>query len=172
MIDLKNKIRNISDFPVEGIQFKDITTLLKDKEAFKYSIDKIAEYCTQFQIDYIAGIEARGFIIGAPVAYNLDVGFLPIRKPNKLPSEVERVSYQLEYGENILEIHKDAINVGDRVMVVDDLLATGGTTAAVFQLIEKLGGKVIGASFIIELSFLNPREKIKGYDVLSLVQYD
>ena len=172
MIDLKKKIRNVPDFPVKGIQFKDITTLLKDKEAFKYSIDKIAEYCTQFQIDYIAGIEARGFIIGAPVAYNLDVGFLPIRKPNKLPSEVERVSYQLEYGENILEIHKDAINVGDRVMVVDDLLATGGTTAAVFQLIEKLGGKVIGASFIIELSFLNPREKIKGYDVLSLVQYD
>ena len=171
MIDLKEKIRNIPDFPVKGIQFKDITTLLKDKEAFKYSIDEIVKYCSKYQIDYIAGIEARGFIIGAPVAYQLGIGFLPIRKPEKLPGEVERVFYQLEYGENILEIHKDAINNGDRIMVVDDLLATGGTTAAVFKLIEKLGGKIMGASFIIELEFLNPREKLKGYDVFSLVQY-
>lgn len=172
MIDLKEKIRNIPDFPVKGIQFKDITTLLKDKEAFKYSIDEITKYCSKHQIDYIAGIEARGFIIGAPVAYQLGVGFLLIRKPEKLPSEVERVSYQLEYGENILEIHKDSINNGDKIMVIDDLLATGGTTAAVFKLIEKLGGKVIGASFIIELEFLNPREKLEGYNIFSLVQYD
>ena len=172
MIDLKEKIRNIPDFPVKGIQFKDITTLLKDKKAFNYSIDEITKHCSKYQIDYIAGIEARGFIIGAPVAYQLGIGFLPIRKPEKLPSVVERVSYQLEYGENILEIHKDAINNGDKVMVVDDLLATGGTTAAVFKLIEKLGGKVIGASFIIELEFLNPREKLEGYDVFSLVQYN
>ena len=172
MIDLKEKIRNIPDFPAKGIQFKDITTLLKDKKAFKYSIDEITKHCSKYHIDYIAGIEARGFIIGAPVAYQLGIGFLPIRKPEKLPSVVERVSYQLEYGENILEIHKDAINNGDKVMVVDDLLATGGTTAAVFELIEKLGGKVIGASFIIELEFLNPREKLEGYDVFSLVQYD
>lgn len=172
MIELKEKIRNIPDFPVKGIQFKDITTLLKDKEAFKYSIDEITKYCSEYQIDYIAGIEARGFIIGAPVAYQLGIGFLPIRKPDKLPGVVERVSYQLEYGENILEIHKDAIDNGDRIMVVDDLLATGGTTAAVFELIERLGGKVAGASFIIELGFLNPREKLKGYDVFSLVQYD
>lgn len=172
MIDLKAKIRNIPDFPVKGIQFKDITTLLKDKDAFKYSIDKIIEYCKKYQIDYIAGIEARGFIIGAPVAYQLGIGFLPIRKPEKLPSEVERVSYQLEYGENILEIHKDAINNGDKIMVIDDLLATGGTTAAVFKLIEKLGGEVVGASFIIELEFLNPREKLKGYNIFSIVQYD
>ena len=171
MIDLKEKIRNIPDFPVKGIQFKDITTLLKDKEAFKCSIDEITRHCSKYQIDYIAGIEARGFIIGAPVAYQLGVGFLPVRKPEKLPSEVEKISYELEYGENTLEIHKDAIDRGDKVMVIDDLLATGGTTAAVFKLIEKLGGKVIGASFIIELAFLNPREELKGYDIFSLIQY-
>jgi len=119
----------------------------------------VAEHCKEYQIDFIAGIEARGFIIGAPVAYKLGVGFLPIRKPNKLPSEIESISYQLEYGENTLEMHKDAISDGDRIMVVDDLLATGGTTAAVFKLIEKLGGKIVGASFIIELTFLNPRKK-------------
>jgi adenine phosphoribosyltransferase len=172
VIDLKEKIRNIPDFPVKGIQFKDITTLLKDREAFKYSIDEITKHCSKYQIDYIAGIEARGFIIGAPVAYQLGVGFLPIRKPEKLPSEVERVSYQLEYGESILEMHKDAINNGDKIMVVDDLLATGGTTAAVFKLIKKLGGRVIGASFVIELKFLNPRKKLEGYHIFSLVQYD
>ena len=172
MIDLKKKIRNIPDFPVKGIQFKDITTLLKDEEAFKYSIDEIVKYCSKYEIDYIAGIEARGFIIGAPVAYKLGIGFLPVRKPKKLPSEVERVSYQLEYGENELEMHKDALNSGDKVMVVDDLLATGGTMSAVFKLIEKLGGKVVGASFIVELEFLNPREKLKGYDIFSLVQYN
>jgi adenine phosphoribosyltransferase len=171
VIDLKEKIRNIPDFPVKGIQFKDITTLLKDKEAFKCSIDEITKHCSKYQIDYIAGIEARGFIIGAPVAYQLGIGFLPVRKPEKLPSEVEKISYELEYGENILEIHKDAIDRGDKIMVVDDLLATGGTTAAVFKLIEKLGGKVIGASFIIELVFLNPREKLEGYDIFSLVKY-
>jgi adenine phosphoribosyltransferase len=171
VIDLKEKIRNIPDFPVKGIQFKDITTLLKDKEAFKCSIDEITKHCSKYQIDYIAGIEARGFIIGAPVAYQLGIGFLPVRKPEKLPSEVEKISYELEYGENILEIHKDAIDRGDKIMVVDDLLATGGTTAAVFKLIEKLGGKVIGASFIVELVFLNPREKLEGYDIFSLVQY-
>ena len=172
MIDLKEKIRNIPDFPVKGIQFKDITTLLKDKEAFKCSIDEITRHCSKYQIDYIAGIEARGFIIGAPVAYQLGIGFLPVRKPEKLPSEVEKISYELEYGENTLEIHKDAIDKGDKIMVIDDLLATGGTTAAVFKLIEKLGGKVIGASFIVELAFLNPREKLEGYDIFSLVQYN
>jgi len=172
VIDLKAKIRNIPDFPVKGVQFKDITTLLRDKDAFKCSIDKIVENCCQYRIDYIAGIEARGFIIGAPVAYQLGVGFLPVRKSEKLPSEVERIAYQLEYGENILEIHKDAIGKGDRIMVVDDLLATGGTTAAVFRLVEKLGGEVVGASFIIELKSLNPREKLKGYNIFSIVQYD
>ena len=140
MIDLKEKIRNIPDFPVKGIQFKDITTLLKDKKAFKYSIDEITKRCSKYQIDYIAGIEARGFIIGAPVAYQLGIGFLPVRKPEKLPGEVEKVSYELEYGEGILEMHKDAVDSGDKIMVIDDLLATGGTTVAVFELIEKLGG--------------------------------
>jgi len=172
LINLKDKIRNISDFPVKGIQFKDITTLLKDKKAFKYSIDMLVEHCKKYQIDFIAGMEARGFIIGAPVSYQLGVGFLPIRKPNKLPSDVESISYQLEYGENTLEIHKDAISKGDRIMIVDDLLATGGTTAAVFQLIEKMGGTIVGASFIIELAFLKPRKKMKKYDIFSLVQYN
>ena len=171
LINLKKKIRNISDFPVKGIQFKDITTLLKDKNAFKYSIDMIVEHCKKYEIDYIAGMEARGFIIGAPVSYQLGLGFLPIRKPNKLPSEVESISYQLEYGENTLEIHKDAFNQGDKIMVVDDLLATGGTTSAVFQLIEKMGGVIVGASFVIELSFLEPRKKMQDYEIFSLVQY-
>jgi len=172
LIDLKDKIRNIPDFPVTGIQFKDITTLLKDKKAFKYSIDELTKHCNKFQIDYIVGIEARGFIVGTPVAYQLGIGFLPVRKPEKLPCEVEKVSYELEYGESILEMHKDAVDSGDKIMVIDDLLATGGTTAAVFKLIEKLGGKVIGASFIIELEFLNPRKKLEGYDIFSLVQYN
>ncbi len=170
-MDLKAKIRNIPDFPVKGVQFKDITTLLKDREAFRYSINKIVEYCQQYSIDYIAGIEARGFIIGSPVAYQLGVGFLPIRKPDKLPSAVERIAYQLEYGESVLEIHKDAVNKGDRIMVVDDLLATGGTTGAVFELIKKLGGIVIGAAFIVELEFLNPRDKLKEYNIFSIVKY-
>lgn len=171
-MDLKNKIRNIPNFPVEGIQFKDITTLLRDKNAYKYSIDKITGHCRSLKIDYIAGIEARGFVIGAPVAYNLNVGFLLIRKEGRLPAEVERISYQLEYGENVLEIHKDAFQKGDRIMIIDDLLATGGTTKAVFSLIEKLGGKIVGADFIIELETLKGREKLKGYEIFSLVKYN
>ena len=171
-MDLKNKIRNIPDFPVKGIQFKDITTLLKDKDAYKYCIDKICEHCQNLKIDYVAGIEARGFVIGAPVAYNLNVGFLLIRKKNRLPSNVERISYQLEYGENILEIHRDAFRKSDRIMVIDDLLATGGTTFAVFKLIEKLKGKVVGADFIIELEMLEGRKKLKGYEIFSLVKYN
>ncbi len=171
-MNLKDKIRNIPDFPVKGIQFKDITTLLRDKDAFKYCIDKVTEHCRNMKIDHVAGIEARGFIIGAPVAYNLNVGFLLIRKKGKLPADIERISYQLEYGENILEIHKDAIKDGERIMVIDDLLATGGTTLAVFKLIEKLGGEVVGADFIIELASLNGREKLKGYEIFSLVQYN
>ncbi|MDD2352715.1 MAG: adenine phosphoribosyltransferase [Atribacterota bacterium] len=171
-MDLKSKIRNIPDFPVKGIQFKDITTLLKDKEAYKYCIDSITEHCKSLNIDYIAGIEARGFIIGAPVAYNLNIGFLLIRKKGRLPADVESISYKLEYGENILEIHRDAFKKDDRIMVIDDLLATGGTTLAVFKLIEKLNGKVVGADFIVELEMLHGREKLKGYDVFSLVKYE
>ncbi len=171
-MDLRTKIRNIPDFPVKGVQFKDITTLLKDKEAYRYCIDQITQHCKDLNIDYIAGIEARGFIIGAPVAYNLQVGFLPIRKKGKLPYEVERISYQLEYGENVLEIHRDAFQEGDRIMVIDDLLATGGTTLAVFKLIEKLKGEVVGADFIIELEMLKGREKLSGYEIFSLVKYN
>jgi adenine phosphoribosyltransferase len=171
-MDLKSKIRNIPNFPVKGIQFKDITTLLRNKEAYKYSIDQITDHCRSLKIDYVAGIEARGFVIGAPVAYNLNVGFLLIRKEGRLPADVERISYQLEYGKNVLEIHKDAFQEGDRIMVIDDLLATGGTTLAVFNLIEKLGGKIVGADFIIELEMLKGREKLKGYEIFSLVKYN
>ena len=171
-MDLRSKIRNVPDFPVTGIQFKDITTLLRDKAAFQYCIDQITEHCQNLNIDYIAGIEARGFIIGAPVAYNLNVGFLPIRKKGRLPADVESISYQLEYGENVLEIHRDAFEKGDRIMVIDDLLATGGTTLAVFQLIEKLNGIIVGADFIIELEMLQGREKLEGYEIFSLVKYN
>jgi adenine phosphoribosyltransferase len=171
-MDLRSKIRNIPDFPVKGIQFKDITTLLRDKDAYKYSIDQITDHCKSLKIDYIAGIEARGFVIGAPVAYNLNVGFLLIRKKGRLPADVERISYQLEYGENVLEIHKDAFQEGARIMVIDDLLATGGTTLAVFKLIEKLGGKILGADFIVELEMLKGREKLKEYEIFSLVKYN
>ncbi len=171
-MDLRAKIRNIPDFPVKGIQFKDITTLLKDKDAYRYCIDQITQHCKTLGIDFIAGIEARGFIIGAPVAYNLHVGFIPIRKEGRLPHEVERISYQLEYGENILEIHRDAFQRGSRIMVIDDLLATGGTTLAVFKLIEKLEGEVVGADFIVELEMLKGREKLRGYEIFSLVRYN
>jgi len=171
-MDLKSKIRNIPDFPVKGIQFKDITTLLKDKDAYKYCIDQITKHCKSLRIDYVAGIEARGFVIGAPVAYNLNVGFLLIRKKDRLPADVERISYQLEYGENILEIHRDAFQESDRIMVIDDLLATGGTTLAAFKLIEKLGGKIVGADFIVELEMLKAKEKLKGYEIFSLVKYN
>ena len=171
-MDLRNIIRNIPDFPVKGIQFKDITTLLKDKDAYRYAIDQITSHCEDFDIDFIAGIEARGFIIGAPVAYNLKVGFVPIRKEGRLPYQVEKISYQLEYGESILEIHSDAFPKGSRIMVIDDLLATGGTTLAVFKLIEKLEGIVVGADFIIELEMLKGREKLKGYEIFSLIKYN
>ncbi|NLL61573.1 MAG: adenine phosphoribosyltransferase [Candidatus Atribacteria bacterium] len=170
-MDIRNIIRNVPDFPIKGIQFKDITTLLKDKEAFRYCVDQITQHCKGLNIDYIAGIEARGFIIGAPVAYSLDVGFIPIRKGGRLPYKVEKITYQLEYGESIVEIHQDAFQKGNRIMVVDDLLATGGTTLAVFQLIERLGGVVVGADFIIELEMLQGREKLKNYPVFSLVKY-
>ena len=170
-MDIKNIIRNVPDFPVEGIQFKDITTLLKDKEAFRYCIDRITQHCKGLDIDYIAGIEARGFIIGAPVAYSLDVGFIPIRKEGRLPYRAEKITYQLEYGESTIEIHQDAFQKGSRIMVVDDLLATGGTTLAAFQLVERLGGVVVGADFIIELEMLQGREKLKNYPVFSLVKY-
>ncbi len=171
-MDLKEKIRVIEDFPKEGISFKDITTLIGDGEAFKYSIDKIVEHLKDKNVDLIVGPEARGFIFGVPVAYALGVGFVPVRKKGKLPAETVSVDYGLEYGNDTLEIHKDAIKKGQKVAIVDDLLATGGTIEAVAKLVESVGGEVVSLDFAIELTELNGRDKLKGYDVLSLTQYE
>ena len=170
-MDLKKSIRIVEDFPKKGISFKDITTLVADGEAFKYSIDAIVEHLKDKNVDIILGPEARGFIFGVPVAYALGVGFVPVRKPGKLPGEVERFEYDLEYGSNILEIHKDAIKPGQRVAIVDDLLATGGTTEAAIKLIENLGGEVVSLQFLIELEDLNGKAKLEGYHINSLIKY-
>ncbi|MBC2575947.1 adenine phosphoribosyltransferase [Peptostreptococcus canis] len=171
-MNLQSKIRNVQNFPKPGIGFKDITTLLGDGDAFKFAVDTIANNLERLGgVDIIVGPEARGFILGTPVAYKLGVGFVPIRKPGKLPSEVESYEYSLEYGTDILEIHKDAIAPGQKVAIVDDLLATGGTVAAASKLIEKLGGEVVSLQFLIELDFLKGRDKLNGYEVNSLVHY-
>lgn len=164
-------IRVIPDFPEKGVRFKDITTLLKDGLAFKRAIDTLAGFYKEQNIDLVVGPEARGFAVGAPVAYVLSAGFVPVRKPAKLPSETISFSYDLEYGKDSLEIHKDAIRPGQRVLIVDDLLATGGTTKASIKLIEELGGKVAGLAFMIELSYLNGRKDLSEYDIKSLVTY-
>ena len=153
------------------MSFKDITTLLKDGEALKYVIEQMAEPFRESGPDLICGVESRGFLLGAPLAYELGVGFVLIRKPGKLPAAKERVEYTLEYGRDALEIHQDAIGPGQRVLLVDDLLATGGTIAAAAQLVEKLGGRILGFSFLVELTYLNGRDKIKGHDIWSLVKY-
>lgn len=171
-MDLKEKIRIKEGFPKEGISFKDITTLLNDKEAFKYTVDKIAEAAKDLNVDLVVGPEARGFLIGAPVAYALGVGFVPVRKPGKLPCETISYKYDLEYGSDSLEIHRDAIKKGDRVLIVDDLLATGGTIASVASLIEDLGGEVVGIEFVIELTDLNGKDKLTKYNLNSLVKYN
>ncbi len=171
-MDLKQNIRIIEGFPKEGISFKDVTTILKDSSVFKYSVDKVAEHLKDKNVDVVIGPEARGFLFGAPVAYAIGAGFVPVRKKGKLPYDTMAVEYDLEYGTDILEMHKDAIKPGQRVAVVDDLLATGGTIESVVKLIEQLGGEVVSVDFIIELTELNGREKLKGYDVMSLVQYD
>ena len=170
-MDLKEKIRIIENFPKEGIVFKDITTLLKDKEAYCHTIDILVDCCRDKQADIVAGPEARGFLLGAPIAYGLRTGFVPIRKPGKLPAETVRYEYDLEYGKDALEVHKDAILPGQRVIIADDLLATGGTSLAAIKLVEKLGGIVVGVVFVIELSYLGGRELLKGYDVTSVVKY-
>ncbi|MBI2995573.1 MAG: adenine phosphoribosyltransferase [Candidatus Melainabacteria bacterium] len=157
---IKSKIRDIEDFPREGIVFKDITTVLKDPEAFKHSIDLLSKYFEKQKIDYIAGIEARGFIFGSALAYKMEKGFIPIRKPGKLPSKTERVSYDLEYGKDSLEIHVDAIEPGKRVLIVDDLLATGGTAEAAVKLVKKISGIIVGIAFVVELGFLSGRKKL------------
>ena len=170
-MDLKKAIRNIENFPKEGINFKDITTLMQDGETFKYTIDSFINELKDKNIDIIVGPEARGFLMGTPVAYGLGVGFVPVRKPGKLPYETESYEYGLEYGTDVLEIHKDAIKPGQRVAIVDDLLATGGTMEAAAKLIEKLGGEVVSMQFLIELESLEGREKLSKYNVNSLLQY-
>ena len=170
-MDLKKTIRDVKDFPKEGIDFKDITTLMQNGEAFKYTIDQFVNELKDQNIDIIVGPEARGFLMGTPVAYALGVGFVPVRKPGKLPYETESYEYGLEYGTDVLEIHKAAIKPGQRVAIVDDLLATGGTMEAAAKLIEKLGGEVVSMQFLIELESLEGREKLSKYNVNSLLQY-
>ena len=171
-MDLKEKIRVIENFPKEGISFKDITTLIGDGEGLKASIDAIVDYLKDKHIDLIVGPEARGFIFGVPVAYALGVGFVPVRKPGKLPAETISVMYDLEYGSDEIQIHKDAIKPGQRIAIVDDLLATGGTVEAVTKLVEQAGGIVASVDFVTELTDLRGRDKLQGYDVMSLVEYD
>ncbi|MFP5106457.1 adenine phosphoribosyltransferase [Neobacillus sp. C211] len=170
-MDLKEFITIVPDWPKEGIKFKDITPLMNDGEAYKYATDQIVAYAKERQIDLIVGPEARGFIIGCPVAYALGVGFAPVRKEGKLPRETIKVGYGLEYGKDVLTIHKDAIHPGQRVLITDDLLATGGTIDATIQLVEQLGGVVAGIAFLVELSYLEGRKKLDGYDVLTLMHY-
>lgn len=170
-MDLKNYIAIVDDFPKAGIKFKDITPLMNDGKAFKYATDQIVEYARNLDVDLVVGPEARGFIIGCPVAYALEIGFAPVRKKGKLPRETISVEYGLEYGKDTLTIHKDAIKPGQRVLIIDDLLATGGTIEATIKLVEELGGIVAGIAFIIELTYLEGRKKLEGYDILALMQY-
>jgi adenine phosphoribosyltransferase len=171
MDQLKALIREVADFPRAGINFYDITTLLKDRTGFKQVIDGLGCHYKSIAIDVVLGIEARGFIIAPAVAYALGYGFIPVRKEKKLPAQRERVEYALEYGTDVLEIHRDAITPGQNVLVIDDVLATGGTAAAVARLVETLHGKVAGLGFILELDFLAGRQKLNGYDVYSLIRY-
>lgn len=171
-LDLKKEIRIIEGFPKEGISFKDVSTLLQNKVAFSYTIDKLKDYLKDKNVDVIVGPEARGFLFGAPLAYALGAGFVPVRKKGKLPSDTISVSYDLEYGSDELELHKDSIKKGQRVAIVDDLLATGGTIGSVAKLVEMVGGEVVSIDFVIELTELKGREKLEKYDVMSLVQYD
>ncbi len=172
MENLKKLIREVPDFPKEGINFYDITTLLQDAKGFKQTIDALVEQVKGEKIDTVIGIESRGFIFGTPVAYQLNAGFIPVRKPNKLPWEKVSVSYDLEYGQDTLEMHRDAIGDGHNVLIVDDLLATGGTARAVADLVEKVGGNIVKMLFVIELDFLKGREKLDGYEITSLLNYD
>lgn len=170
---LKSTIRDIPDFPKPGIVFKDLTTLLKDPVAFSYVIDVFCEKYAPMKLDYIAGIEARGFILGPAIAHRLNIGFIPIRKPGKLPAKVQRESYELEYGTDSLEIHMDATEPGQRVVIIDDLLATGGTAAAACRLMKTLKSEVVGVGFVVELGFLKGRSKLpSGTDVFAIIEYE
>ena len=172
LAELRSKIRDIKNFPTEGILFKDITTLLKDPPAFRYVIDHLASRYQQAAVEVVVGIESRGFIFGGALAHQLHAGFVPVRKLGKLPGKTIEVEYELEYGRDALAIHEDAIKAGQRVLAVDDLLATGGTMAATLRLIQQLGGRVVGVAFMIELAFLHGREKLKQYPLHSLISYD
>jgi adenine phosphoribosyltransferase len=168
---LKQLIREIPDFPKPGITFYDITTLLKDKQGFRQTIDALQKHYSQAPLDVVVGIEARGYFFAPAMAHALGAGFVPVRKPKKLPSLVRSVEYDLEYGTDQLEIHSDAIEPGQKVLIIDDVLATGGTASAVARLVELLDGKVVGLGFVIELTFLHGRDKLNNYDVFSLLQY-
>ena len=170
-IHLEDWIRDIPDFPQKGILFKDITPLLQDKAAFHAALDRLAAHYAGAGIQAVVGVESRGFIFGSVLAYLLNCGFVPVRKFGKLPYQTETVEYELEYGTNIVEIHTDAIQPGQRVLIVDDLLATGGTVSAAMELVEKLGGHIAGIAFLVELTFLRGREQLKGHDVFALIKY-
>ncbi len=171
MLDLASLIRDIPDFPKKGILFKDITTLLKETIPFKQSIDQLTDLVREYQPQKVIGMESRGFIFAAPIAYLLGAGFVPVRKLGKLPGEVISTEYDLEYGTNTLELHNDAISAGERVLIVDDLLATGGTVSATIDLVQRLEGKVIAAAFLVELTDLNGRARLQDYEVVSLIKF-
>lgn len=172
MEDLKSLIRNVQDFPKKGIGFKDITTLLKNGPALVAAVDQLAAFFTGQHAEIVVGVESRGFIFGTALAYKMGLGFVPVRKPGKLPAKTIREEYQLEYGTDAIEIHQDAIQKDQKVLIIDDLLATGGTVAATTRLVERVGGIIVGIGFLIELDFLNGRDKIAGYPVHSLVHFD
>jgi adenine phosphoribosyltransferase len=172
MEDLKKLIREIPDYPKPGILFYDLTTLLKDRHGFQKLVDQLCDHYANRQVDVVVGVEARGFIFAPALAYRLGAGFVPVRKPKKLPAKTAQVCYQLEYGTDTLEIHCDAIEPGQTVIISDDLLATGGTAAATVNLVQQLGGVVVGVAFAVELTFLQGRAKLPGLDVFSLIQYD
>src|SRR5689334_23159440 len=169
---LRAKIRDIKDFPTEGILFKDITTLLKDGPAWRFAVDSLASHYQKDRVEIVVGVESRGFIFGGAIAHQLNAGFVPVRKLGKLPGKTIEVEYELEYGRDALAMHEDAIKPGQRVVAVDDLLATGGTMGATLRLVEQLGGRVVGVAFMIELGFLKGREKLKSYPLHSLITYD
>src|SRR5437773_3100842 len=169
---LKEHIRDIPDFPRPGVVFKDITPLLREAEAFRFVVDALFDHFDGRGVTKVLGVEARGLILAAPVAYRLGAGFVPVRKAGKLPWEIEREEYELEYGTDLLEVHRDAVEPGENVLIVDDVLATGGTASACVRLVERLGGSVVGLGFVIELAFLHGRDKLPGQDLVSLMLYD
>ncbi|PEJ51789.1 MULTISPECIES: adenine phosphoribosyltransferase [unclassified Bacillus (in: firmicutes)] len=170
-MNLKDYITIVPDWPKEGVQFKDISSLMNDGKAYKEATDQIVAYAKEKDVDLVVGPEARGFIVGCPISYALEIGFAPVRKPGKLPREVISYNYDLEYGTNTLTMHKDAIKPGQRILITDDLLATGGTIEATINLVEELGGIVVGIAFLIELSYLDGRKKLDGYDIFTLMTY-